>query len=123
MLKPNRKIPKVAAAALVVGGCGGGGGGSLTDRVARSYCDAYLQCDPVAFDYYYATLASCRTANESYFDALADYYTAIYGATCVNANLRAYDCYYSEMVDEACDYYQAYYNCYDAYLDAYYACT
>jgi len=121
MLKPNRKIPKVAAAALVVGGCGGGSS-TPAERLARDICEDMLGCDPTTFNASYSSLAECQNYTTDYVNYLIDEYTAAYGADCANAVLDAYQCYYSTLDAPACDYYAAYDNCYNLIVDAYYAC-
>lgn len=118
MIRPNLKIPKVAAAALVFGvGCDNE---SAVEKVAGSYCRFAEECDS-DFSDYYASVAECKTVIATNIQSYADQYSEAYGDACGDALVDLYQCYVSVLDTSTCSRGDAY-DCDDEYYELYDLC-
>jgi len=132
MLRPPRRIPKVAGAALLLGGCGGDGSNGSPDAgpdpspamaLAAAYCADTQACDPTAFAMAYASLAECEAVEAVSIQESLDYYAGMYGAPCADAFVSFYDCVLSAYESPSCDIGAAMGSCADASSDLAAACA
>lgn len=131
----KRKIPRLALAALTLGACASGngdgegnpaaldalsGGGQdvsqeRTDAVVAAMCEQFNECDPSAFDEYYASPQECAASvreliedegrdNVACKDAMLDYFSCFTKLSCEVLESEESDCdTLGDRVDEKCD--------------------
>lgn len=110
MLRPSRKIPKVAAATLLLGGCGGDDGGSTpsASSIFTDFCSHWQDCDPTGFAAEYASVEACASTLQGYIDDYTTYGGADCGDAfvdyyhCLNENYYNADCSVNDGADDAC---------------------